>query len=281
MLAEYQSAMDRVTSMDGTSIAFDRRGNGPPVILVGGGLVSRAEGVGNNAPLAAELSQHFTVYNYDRRGRGDSGDTLPYSSQREIEDIEALITQAGGSAHLYGVSSGGALALEAAASGLAIGKLAVYDVPYCLPGDMVQHAREYVRRLGPALAHGDPGDGLALFMRLAGSSDQDIAEARNSPHWPGLLAIEHTLAYDAACMGDYQPPTGRLAAITRPTLVITGGVSPDAHEGSSGMPPDFFGQAADAIAASTPHAEREILAGQTHVPDPKRLVPVLERFFSA
>lgn len=99
MLAEYQSAMSRVTSMDGTSIAFDRQGNGPPVILVGGGLVSRADGVGNNAPLATELSQHFTVYNYDRRGRGESGDILPYSSQREIEDIEALVAEAGGSAH--------------------------------------------------------------------------------------------------------------------------------------------------------------------------------------
>jgi pimeloyl-ACP methyl ester carboxylesterase len=119
-----------------------------------------------------------------------------------------------------------------------------------------------------------------LFMRLAGSSELDIAEARNSPYWPGLLAIEQTLAYDAACMGDYLPPAGRLAAITRPTLVMTGGVSPDVDDGTGGRPPDFFGQAADAIAAAIPHAEREILAGQSHVPDPKRLVPLLARFLT-
>src|SRR4051812_39127069 len=108
-----------VTSKDGTSIAYDRRGSGPALILVGGGLVDRSE----NAPLAAELAAHFSLYNYDRRGRGESGDTQPYAPEREIEDLEALIAQAGGSAHLYGVSSGGALVLEAAAAGLAIAKI--------------------------------------------------------------------------------------------------------------------------------------------------------------
>src|SRR5918994_5056994 len=126
--------MGRVTSNDGTSIAYDRKGTGPAVILVGGGLDDGSE----NAPLVPGLAEHFTVYNYARRGRGDSGDTLPYALEREIEDLEALIADAGGSAHLYGVSSGGALALEAAAAGIAVRRLAVYEVPYMTTDDAAQ-----------------------------------------------------------------------------------------------------------------------------------------------
>src|SRR5918995_5747489 len=140
--------MGRVTSNDGTSIAYDRRGTGPAVILVGGGLDDGSE----NAPLVPELAEHFTVYNYARRGRGDSGDTLPYAVEREIEDIEALITEAGGSAHLYGVSSGGALVLEAAAAGTAVDKLAVYEVPYNMADDWPQRWRQYVEKLEAVLA---------------------------------------------------------------------------------------------------------------------------------
>lgn len=114
-----------VTSKDGTSIAYQRAGTGPAVILVGGGLDDGSE----NAALVPELARHFTVVNYARRGRGDSGDTQPYAVEREIEDIDALISEAGGSAHLFGASSGGALALEAAAAGLAIDRIAVYEVP--------------------------------------------------------------------------------------------------------------------------------------------------------
>ena len=124
--------MNRVTSKDGTPIAYERIGSGPTVILVGGGLVDPATGRAGrweNAPLATALGERFTVYNYDRRGRGDSGDTLPYAVERELEDIEALIAEAGGPAHLYGVSSGSALGLEAAAAGIAIDTLAVYEVP--------------------------------------------------------------------------------------------------------------------------------------------------------
>ena len=172
--------MNRVTSKDGTSIAYDRGGSGPAVILVGGGLDDGAE----NAPLALELAGQFTVYNYARRGRGDSGDTLPYALEREIEDIEALTAEAGGSAHLFGVSSGGALALEAAAAGIAVDRLAVYDVPYCLASDLVQRSREFTEQLGPVLADGRRGDALELFMQFAGSSKEDIAGARNSPMWP-------------------------------------------------------------------------------------------------
>src|SRR5919106_7071022 len=173
--------MSHATSRDGTSIAYDRQGSGPALILVGGGLDDGAE----NVPLAAELARSFTVYNYARRGRGDSGDTQPYALEREIEDLQALVAEAGGSAHLYGVSSGGALAIEAAAAGLAIDRLAVYEVPYLVADDVARRWRRYVEELGAVLAEGRRGDALALFMRLAGSSEEDIAGARSAPFWPG------------------------------------------------------------------------------------------------
>ncbi len=266
--------MHLVTSKDGTPIAYDRQGRGPAVILVGGAFVDRSE----TAPLATELAAQFTVYNYDRRGRGQSGDTLPYAVEREIEDLQALIAEAGGSAHLYGVSSGGALVLEAAAAGIAADRLAVYEVPYDLAEDGPRRQREYVERLEGLLAEGRRGDAAELFMRLAGASEEMIAGARSSPMWPGLEAVAPSLAYDAACMGDGRPPTERLARITRPTLVATGGASPESFVGGGG---DFFAKAADAIAASIPQAQRQTIEGQTHMVDPKALAPVLERFFQA
>lgn len=154
--------MSVVVSRDGTSISYERRGSGPAVILVGGGLDDGAE----NAPLAAALGGRFTTYNYARRGRGQSGDTPPYDVRREIEDIDALIAAAGGQAYLFGVSSGGMFALEAAAAGLA-----VYDVPYDTASDAEQRFDQYREQLDAALAEGRPGDAVALFMHVAGSSD--------------------------------------------------------------------------------------------------------------
>jgi len=265
--------MDRVTSKDGTSIAYDRQGRGPAVILVGGGLDDGAE----NAPLVPRLAAWCTVYNYARRGRAGSGDTPPYAVEREIEDLAALIAEAGGKAHLYGASSGGALALEGTAAGLPVDRLAVYEVPYLVDGDMVERWRDYVERLGPALADGRRGDAVALFMRTAGASEEMVASARSLPVWPGLEAIAHTLAYDAACIGDGRPPVERLATIARPTLVATGGASPDSFVGGGGA---FFDSAADAIAASVPNARRQTFEGQGHVADPDVVAPLLERFFA-
>lgn len=265
--------MNRVTSRDGTPIAFDRIGRGPAVILVNGGLADRAE----NAPLAAELAERFTVYNYDRRGRGGSDDTPPYAVQREVEDIAALLSEAGGAAHLYGPSAGGGLVLRAAAAGLPIDRLAVYDVPYCVTSDAAQRARTFVDRLKPTLADGRAGDALALFMWFAGSTQDDIADARQSPMWPGLLAIEHTIGYDAACMGDYQPPVSLLAKITQPTLAITGDAL-DTH--MTGLPSDLFERAAEAIIQNVPDAQWHRLPGQTHMVEASALAPVLARFFT-
>jgi pimeloyl-ACP methyl ester carboxylesterase len=249
--------MARVISKDGTPIAYERRGNGPEVILVGGGLDDGAE----NEPLAAELSRHCTVVNYARRGRGGSGDTPPYAVEREIEDIAALIT---GSASLYGVSSGGALALRAAAAGLPVDKVGVYEVPF-LVTDLGWP--EYVEQLGALLAEDRRSDALALFMQLAGSTPEDIRAARDSPLWPGLEGLAPTLAYDAAVLGDGSVPAALLATIRQPTLVATGG---------SG----FFDEAADAIAAAVPDARREVFAGESHVADPQVVAAALVRFLS-
>jgi pimeloyl-ACP methyl ester carboxylesterase len=152
----------------------------------------------------------------------------------------------------------------------------VYEVPYSIGEEASRRWRDYVEQLGVVLAEGRRGDAIELFMRLAGASEQDIASARNSPMWPGLQAIAHTLSYDAACLGNGQPPAAQLATITRPTLVATGGASPDSFVGGGG---DFFEQAAAAIAASIPQAQRHTIQGQAHVADPKALAPVLEQFF--
>lgn len=260
-----------IASKDGTKIAYTKLGSGPAVILVGGGLDDGSE----NAPLAEELAKHFTVYNYARRGRAESGDTQPYALKREIEDIDALIQEAGGSAYIFGISSGGALALEATAAGLAVTKLAVYEVPYNI-GDAAVYWQNYVKELTALLKDDRRDDALALFMKLAGSSDEDVEGAKGSPMWPGLRKIAHTLAYDAACLGDGNPPTERLGSIAQPTLVATGSVIDPAM---GGLQPGFFDEAADAVARIIPHAERKIIEGQSHVVEPKALAEVLVSFF--
>lgn len=266
--------MNRVTSKDGTAIAYERSGSGPAIILVGGGLDDGSE----NAALVPELARRFTVHNYARRGRGDSGDTAPYAVDREIEDLHALIGEAGGSAHLFGASSGGALALEAAAAGLGIDRIAVYEVPYATGDAAAQHWARYVDRLTAALAADRRADAVELFMRLAGSSNDDIAQARASSFWPGLEELAPTLAYDAACLGDGRPPAARLATIGQPTLVATGGTV-DPH--MDGLQPGYFDAAADAITAALPNARRRVVEGQTHVADPRVLASTLEQFFTA
>jgi alpha-beta hydrolase superfamily lysophospholipase len=263
--------MDRVTSKDGTLIAYTREGSGPAVVLVGGAIDDGSE----NAPLAPELAENFTVYNYARRGRGESGDTPPYAVQREIEDLAALIAEAGGSARVFGASSGGGLALEAVAAGLAIDRLAVYEVPYNVDENGPHWNRGDVAEVAALLAESRRGDVVELFMRAVGSSEEDIAGAKASPYWAPLEALAHTLAYDAAIMGDGPPPAERLAKISRPTLVATGTL-PDAH---GGVPPEFMSRAADVIAASIPQAERQIIQGAGHMVDAKLVAPVLERFF--
>lgn len=260
--------MNTVTSKDGTSIAYDRSGEGPAVILVDGALCSRS--FGPMGPLAALLAPRFTVYTYDRRGRGDSGDTPPYSLEREIEDIAALITEAGGSAFVYGISSGAALAFEAALQlPTTITKLALYEPPYTLDADGVQRFKEYRTQLDKVLAAGRKGDAVELFMRLVGAGNEGVAQTRQSPVWPIFEAVAPTLAYDAAALGDSSVPTERAASIRVPTLVMAGGAT---------FP--FIQQAAQALADAVPHAQHRVLEGQTHEVAAEALAPVLEEFFA-
>jgi pimeloyl-ACP methyl ester carboxylesterase len=256
--------MNTVTSSGGTTIAFDQLGDGPPIILVGGGSVDRSA----NAPLAALLASHFTVINYDRRGRGDSGDAPPYAVEREIEDLEALINEAGGSAFVYGTSSGGALALEAAASGLAIMKLALWEVPFVLDESRRPPA-DTARTYTELVSAGRRGDAVEFFMsKVVGLPPEFVDHARTQPFWQAQEALAHTLAYDATIMGDYSLPTERAAAVAVPTLVIAGEAS---------FP--FMRETAQALANTIPDGQHRTLEGQEHNVDLAALAPVLVEFF--
>lgn len=258
--------MNTVTSKDGTSIAFERSGAGPAVILVCGGSVDRS----SNAPLAALLAQHFTVFNYDRRGRGESGDTAPYAVEREIEDIAAVAEAGSGSAYLYGSSSGAALALEAARQlPGTITKLALWEVPY-IPDGFPRPPADTAKTFADLVAAGRRGDAAEYFMaKVVGLPPEFVAQARSSPWWPAQEAIAHTLAYDATIMGDYTLPTGRAASVNIPTLVLDGGAS---------FP--FMGITAQALADAMPNAQRRTLEGQTHDVAAKALAPVMVEFFN-
>ena len=266
--------MRTVTSKDGTTIAFDQSGQGPALILVGGLFEQRAMD-SETSQLAALplLSQHFTVFHYDRRGRGDSTDTQPYAVEREIEDIEALIDEAGGSAFVSGISSGGALAFEAAlALGGKVKKLAMYEPPY--NDDVVawQAWRDLRMQLREALAEGRRGDAVGLFMMLMGMPAEHLDGMRQHPMWPMFESVAPTLAYDAAVMGeDASVPTARAARVAVPALIMDGSAS----EWS------FMHSTAVALANAIPHAQHRTLEGQTHEVAAEALAPVLVEFFKA
>lgn len=266
--------MPHVTSADGTAIGYDRLSDeGPAVVLVSGGLDDGTE----NIPLGRHLADTFAVVTYRRRGRGDSGDTQPYAVRREVEDLAAVIDATGGRAHLFGASTGGALALAAAAAGLPVDRIAVHEVPYLLGDELLAAWRAYTADLATALDAGDRDEALRLFMRLAGSTGDQIAAAEAAPVWSRLRVLAPTLRYDAACLGDGRPPAARLAAVTQPVLLTTG-VTVDAH--SAELPTDFFGAAADAAAAGLANARRETLEVTGHVPDPAVLGPMLTGFYT-
>jgi pimeloyl-ACP methyl ester carboxylesterase len=258
--------MNTVTSRDGTTIAFDRLGDGPPVVLVCGGSTDRMA----NAPLAELLAEHFTVFNYDRRGRGDSGDLAPYAVERELEDLDAVIDAAGRPAFVYGTSSGGALALEAAASGLAITKLAMWEPPFSLD-ESSRPPQDQVERYDEMISAGHRGDAVEYFMtKVVGLPPEFVAYARTQPFWQKQEELAHTLAYDATIMGDYSLPAERAASVAAPTLVMAGGES---------FP--FMRETARALADVIPYAHRRILEGQDHNVAPEALAPVLVEFFKA
>jgi pimeloyl-ACP methyl ester carboxylesterase len=257
--------LEHVTTKDGTTIAFDRLGAGPPVILVCGGSVDRM----SNAGLAAILASDFTVLNYDRRGRGDSGDTLPYAVEREIEDIDAVVAAAGGSANLYGTSSGAALAMEAAhrLSGR-ITRLALWEPPFIID-EKARPPADQVEQYETMIAEGRRSDAAEYFMAKVVRMPPDfVAFAKSQPWWAAQEALAHTLAYDARIMGDYAPPLARAATLTTPTVVMAGGAS---------LP--FMRETAEALAEALPEGKVRILEGQEHNVAPEAIAPVLKDFF--
>ncbi len=260
--------MPKVISKDGTPIAYDQTGKGPAIILVDGALGHR--GFGPSGPLATLLAPQFTVISYDRRGRGESGNTLPYALAREVEDIDALMDAAGGSAFLFGTSSGGCLAFEAAIQlSNKIKKLAMWEAPYDSSPAAAPAWKEYRRQLEQYLAEGRRGDAVALFMSFVGTPADMIEGMRHAPMWPLLEAVAPTLPYDAAATGDDRSvPIKRAAAVTAPTLVMNGTMLP------------FMRETAEALTKAIPHAQHRTLQGQSHDVDIKVLGPVLIEFFA-
>jgi len=265
--------METVTSKDGTRIAYDSYGSGPALILVGGALSQRK--FKKMGQLGELLADRFTVINYDRRGRGDSTNTTPYSVAREIEDIEALIEAAGGSASLWGWSSGGALALRAAAAGIGVERVAAYEIPFMVdPGEQLPPA-DYEERVRRLAAEGKRGDAVKVFMREAvGVPAPFFVLMRLMPMWKDLKAVAHTLPYDWAALGDHNMRGAPLdpaewQGVTVPVQVAYGSKTPDKLKKGN-----------RALAEVLPNADLVELPGQTHNVDMKVLAPKLADFLA-
>jgi len=258
--------MSQLISADGTTIAYDRRGAGPAIVLVDGAMCFR--GAGPMDALAERLAEHFTVLTYDRRGRGESTDTPPYAIDREVEDLSALIDTAGGESYVYAMSSGGALALRTAAAGAQVAGLALYEPPYVAEAEGDEPAADYTARLGELLADGDRGGAIALFMSRVGIPQQAIDGMRAGPGWARFEAIAPTLAYDDQLLAGGRVPHDLAARIPTRTIVLSGGASPHTLQ-----------QAAKATADALPNAEHRILEGQTHDVSPDALAPELITLF--
>jgi pimeloyl-ACP methyl ester carboxylesterase len=265
---EKENAMQHVTSKDGTHIAYEKSGQGPALVIVCGVLGDHYQ----HAGLAQLLAEYFTVYNIDRRGHGESGFTEPYAVEREIEDIDALLTEAGGSAFVYGSSGPGALCMYAAAAGLSpkMKKLAVWEPPYILEGTRPPIPQGYKEQLAQLLREGRKGDMIELFLTKAvGMPAEFVAPMRQAPFWAAQEALAPTLVYDATLMGDFSLPRERLSKATVETLVIDGGTIP------------WLSLAAQAVADTLPHAYRHTLAGQPHNVADEAMAPVLREYFQS
>jgi pimeloyl-ACP methyl ester carboxylesterase len=267
------TAYETVTSKDGTTIAYAKSGSGPAVILIGG-MFEQRESEYDTAKLAAFplMNENFTVYNYDRRGRGDSTDTQPYAPQREVEDIEALIDAAGGEAFLSGISSGAALAFEAASAlGDKVRKLAMYDPPYNDDPDAKAMWVQFRKDVQIAIDEDRRGDAVAAFMMSTGASAEDVNGMREMPFFAPLEAIAPTIAYDAAVIGEEAAvPVDRAAALNIPVLLMNG---------ENSYP--FMQTSGQTLANTFPNVQYKVLAGQVHEVEPDAIAPELVAFFTS
>jgi pimeloyl-ACP methyl ester carboxylesterase len=258
--------MEKVTSKDGTTIAFDRLGEGPPLIMMGGALNDRQLA----SPLASLLASRFTVFNYDRRGRTDSTDTQPYSISKEIDDLRAVLDEAGGSAMLFANCTGGMLALEAAAQGLPITKLALYEPPFIIGDNPPRLDDEFRKATGDLLEAGRPGDVVTQFLeRIVGFPPDVVVRVQQMPIWPLLEKLAFSLPYDLILAGDNSLPAARLPLVTMPTLVMDGGRSPQWQRDS-----------VQALVDALPNATRRSIADQNHTFEPELTAPVIEEFLT-
>lgn len=261
----------RVRSKDGTSIAYDSAGDGPALILVGGAFSYRR--YKSWLQLVELLAPRFRVVNYDRRGRGDSGDAPEYAVEREIEDLAALVAETGGTADVFGMSSGAVLALRAAAAGVPLRRAVLYQPPFSVDASGHLPPPDFERRLGELTSSGRRGAAVSYFMREGmGAPRPFVGVLRLArPIWKNLEAVAHTLPYDYAVMDGtvHGQPLARepWASVEIPTLVLDGGKSPASLR-----------RAADALAARLPDSERRTLPDQSHNLSMKALAPVLEEF---
>jgi len=260
-----------VRSSDEVPIAYERTGDGPPLIIVDGAIAYREVGPGGK--LAKELAHRFTVYRYDRRGRGQSGDAPTYSIQREIDDIQALIEQAGAPASLLGLSSGAVLALDAAKQGLAVTKVVAFEAPVIVDASRRPAPTDYRQQLERLIADNRPGDAVKLFMGFVGLPQFLIATMPLFPAWKKLKAAAPTLVYDATIMEGTQAgrplPTDRWATARLPVLVANGAKSPA-----------WLNNASDAVAAILPNATRRSIDGDNHMAQAGRVAPVVASFLA-
>lgn len=259
-----QDMTHRVTSKDGTQIAFEKTGAGPAIIIISGALSHRK--MFRDNPLPGKLAQQFTVFLYDRRGRGESADVQPYAVEREIEDIEALVREAGGSAFLYGVSSGGALALQAAAKlgSAQVPKLAIYEPPY---GQKQQDFAAQKQGVTEIVRTGAPGEAAAFFLSAIGTPPAALEDMKRAPQWEEMKKMDFTLAYDYAVLGDGAVPEDVVKTIRVPTLVMNGDSMP------------FMPATANRITELIPGARHKTFEGQAHQVDAEVMAPVLIEFF--
>ena len=267
MVTGEQVEVRLVISQDGTRIAYETWGQGPALITVGGTTCDRVL----MRSTAQAFGEYFATINYDRRGRGESGDTSPYAVDREIEDIAALIEEAGGSACLYGHSSGAALVLHAVAAGLPVERFVLHDPPYAPDEPSQDAARAFARDIRDLLNQDKGAEAIEMTFRGTGMPEDMIAEMRTSPRWPALIALAPTLAYDSAVMGDIDRggsiPEDLAARATRPGLVLVGGQSQE-----------FMMEVSRRLAALLPAGDHRVIEGQDHVVSPDILAPIVAEF---
>ena len=260
--------MSSVTSADGTRIDFARWGDGPDAVICIGGA-TQFRGMDPQTDRLAELvaAEGLTAVVYDRRGRGGSGDTQPWSLDREVEDLAALVEEVGGSSALYSSSSGAAVALAAASGAVPVTGLALYEPPF-FPGQSQQQHLDELRRL---LAEDDRDGAMRYNMReVIGLPPEVVDGMPQAPWWPTVLTVAPTLVYDLQTVHDVNTDPdweARWAEVTMPTIVYSG------DQTFPGLP-----EAADAVAAAIPQASRRVLAGQGHGPAPEAMAPVLVEF---